>query len=139
MSLDTWAPTEDRVPIRRVIEDISAWTDIADGLTISGGEPFDQPEALVELLKGVRPVIKGDILVFTGYAFEDLPSAGIASLGLIDGLVAGPFLPERACDKPLIASDNQTIRFSTKLGEERYARVCVSDSAKPRMDIIPEA
>jgi hypothetical protein len=34
----------------QVLKRISSWLPHADGITISGGEPFDQPEALQDLL-----------------------------------------------------------------------------------------
>ncbi|MGI6500031.1 MAG: 4Fe-4S single cluster domain-containing protein [Anaerostipes sp.] len=41
-----------------------------DGITITGGEPFNQAGELVEVLKHLNRDI--DVLVFTGYRLEDL-------------------------------------------------------------------
>lgn len=43
-----------------------------DGLTISGGEPFDQPEALLLLIMEYKERLNDDILIFTGYTLEEL-------------------------------------------------------------------
>lgn len=43
-----------------------------DGVTISGGEPFDQPQGLLELLKRLSDY---NVIVFTGYTFEELMSS----------------------------------------------------------------
>ena len=42
-----------------------------DGVTFSGGEPFEQAEALAELAKGVRR-LGLDIVIYSGYTFEEL-------------------------------------------------------------------
>ena len=41
------------------------------GITLSGGEPFEQPEALLELSKAVVAMGK-DVVAFSGYTFEEL-------------------------------------------------------------------
>jgi anaerobic ribonucleoside-triphosphate reductase activating protein len=74
---------------------------VATGLpiTVSGGEPFDQPTALLVLLEAVRvrnPF--AHVTVYTGRTFEQL--IGLASqsydilgaLALVDVLVDGPFV-----------------------------------------------
>ena len=51
----------------------------ADGITISGGEPFDQPDALFELLARIRSQTEADILVFTGYPWTKVSGMLTAS------------------------------------------------------------
>ena len=43
-----------------------------DGLTISGGEPFDQPQGLLKLVQWFENRYSDDILIFTGYTLEEL-------------------------------------------------------------------
>ena len=43
-----------------------------DGLTISGGEPFDQPEGLLRLVMAYKEKFNDDVLIFTGYTLEEL-------------------------------------------------------------------
>mgnify|MGYP004525165791 FL=1 len=43
-----------------------------EGLVISGGEPFDQPEALLYLVKEFESRYGEDILVYTGYQLKEL-------------------------------------------------------------------
>jgi len=45
--------------------------DQCDGITISGGEPFEQPEALDEVVRTAKR-FTNDILVFSGYTYEEL-------------------------------------------------------------------
>ncbi len=85
------------------------WVNIADlfaeicenpllkGVTFSGGEPFCQPEPLVELAKQIHTK-KLDVTVFTGYTYEQLlnlhdPNVD-ALLRETDILIDGRFLLE---------------------------------------------
>lgn len=72
VSRDTWAPEPGRVDFNELVEVIEPWAERADGLTISGGEPFDQPTALAKLLEWWRKRFKGDVLVFSGYSSETI-------------------------------------------------------------------
>jgi anaerobic ribonucleoside-triphosphate reductase activating protein len=71
-----------------------------EGVTVLGGEPFDQPTALADLLGAVRRM-NWSTMVYTGHTWEDLAGSGDAAvlelLGQIDVLVDGPFLPEQYC------------------------------------------
>jgi len=68
-------------------------------VTITGGEPLCQPQALAELLRTLRAIRPGvEIVVYTGYTLGTLvqksssePSIGDA-LALIDVLVDGPYV-----------------------------------------------
>jgi len=79
------------------------------GVTISGGEPLEQPEAVADLLSRLAPRL--DSVVFTGYApreiAEDARRAQV--LAGADLIVAGRFVRERACGRPWLASSNQAL------------------------------
>lgn len=96
-----------------------------NGLTISGGEPFEQPESLLELLRGVRATFQ-DILVYTGFMLEQIQSGKATypaeqCLELIDVLVDGPYIKERNIpDCVLRGSDNQRIHFLQPAAEDVY-------------------
>lgn len=68
---------------------------LTDGITFTGGEPFCQPEAFLELAKALKDY---SIYCFTGYNFEELLSnentAVKELLGCIDVLVDGRFIEE---------------------------------------------
>lgn len=86
------------------------------GLTISGGDPFEQPTALLTLLKLVRNEFN-DILVYTGFTIEEIYEGvvgkeGIECLGLIDVLIDGRYLKHlNRSDCVLRGSQNQRIHF----------------------------
>jgi anaerobic ribonucleoside-triphosphate reductase activating protein len=64
------------------------------GVTVSGGEPFDQAEELEELLHGIR-ILNLHTLVYTGFTYEELVSSPVKAvrntLNLIDMLIDGPY------------------------------------------------
>lgn len=87
-----------------------------DGITISGGEPFLQAQALTDLLNGVskvRPELT--VIVFTGNKLEELTDLGSkAFLGIIDLLIDGEYIPELNDGKGLRGSCNQNFHFLTE-------------------------
>lgn len=109
------------MPVAQIVEKIPG--DIQpDGLTISGGEPFDQPEAVLELVRWFTRTYTEDVLIYTGYTLQELQaredSATDAILSSIAALVDGPYLKQQNSGKGLIGSLNQHLyvyRF-----QERY-------------------
>ncbi len=84
-----------------------------DGMTISGGEPFDQPEALLGMIQAWEARFGDDILVFTGYTLEELKEMNSdvidAVLEKIAVLVDGRYLREENNGTGLRGSANQNI------------------------------
>ena len=72
-----------------------------DGVTVSGGEPFDQPEALEALLGVLRQWLDGradpdadfgaDIIVYTGYDEPVARDRCSAAFSLADAVIVGPY------------------------------------------------
>ena len=92
-----------------------------DGITVSGGEPFEQPEALRALLPELEK-ITSDILVYTGFLKERLESLGYGDiLSHVGVLIDGPYIESRNVGAFLRGSDNQTIHFLKTELEEKYA------------------
>lgn len=79
-----------------------------DGITISGGEPFEQDRELAELLHLMQDITE-DVLVFSGYRLEEL--GGSPLLGEIAVLVDGEYQEERNEEHPLKGSENQNIHY----------------------------
>ena len=79
------------------------------GISISGGEPFDQYDALVLLCSMLKANTKLDILVFSGYDLESLKTKhpDLHFMDVIDYLIDGPFLPENMATEGLRGSTNQ--------------------------------
>jgi anaerobic ribonucleoside-triphosphate reductase activating protein len=121
ISVDTWAEGRGKTSVSEVLEAIATWIPSADGFTISGGEPFDQPRALAELLAGIRSHSRADILVFTGHSLEAIEQQLSPMRGLIDALIADPFDLTAPQTLALRGSDNQRLVLLTPLGRERFA------------------
>ncbi|MGY4399298.1 4Fe-4S single cluster domain-containing protein [Bradyrhizobium sp. USDA 3315] len=121
ISMDTWAQGRGTTTITEVIKAVSPWLSTAEGITISGGEPFDQREALFDLLTELRARTKADILVFSGHPWATICEALATSPPLIDALVSGPFNIDETQTLALRGSDNQELRLLTPLGRARFA------------------
>ena len=85
------------------------------GMTFSGGDPFEQPAPLAELAQKAHAAGK-DIMVYTGYTFEQLLQKAesepdvMALLRQTDILIDGPFiLEQRNLDLKFRGSDNQRV------------------------------
>ncbi len=123
VSADTWDFSKGGTTVARVLETITSWLPSADGVTISGGEPMQQPAALEALLRGIRERTSDSfgVLLYSGYAWEKISERVTSWHGLADALIAGPF--DQSSEKTLAwrGSDNQTLHPLTPLGQEKYA------------------
>src|SRR6185369_10559474 len=68
ISADTWARRGPDLTVSHLLESMDAWLAKCDGVTISGGEPFEHPQALTELLTGIRSRGNCNMLVYSGKA-----------------------------------------------------------------------
>lgn len=86
---------------------------LTDGLTLSGGEPFDQAGECAALAARARE--RGlDVWAYTGYLYEDLLEQGdadvLALLDQVDVLVDGPFVEKlKSYDALFRGSTNQRL------------------------------
>ncbi|MCX6623226.1 MAG: 4Fe-4S single cluster domain-containing protein [Acidobacteria bacterium] len=85
-----------------------------EGVSISGGEPFQQPEALAELVGRLRETPLS-ILVFSGYPMEVARArpGGPEILANTDVLVAGPYRQDLHFGSGLLGSANQRLHLLT--------------------------
>ena len=56
--------------IEEILEEIKA-NPLLDGITLSGGEPFEQWDVCSELAKGVKE-LGLNVVTYTGYSFEEI-------------------------------------------------------------------
>jgi anaerobic ribonucleoside-triphosphate reductase activating protein len=121
ISMDTWARGRGQTTVDEVLAVIATWATDAQGFTLSGGEPFDQPAALASLLRGIRDRSAADILVYTGYSLEQIAPQLASMAGLMDALISDPFDHSAPQTLALRGSDNQRLSCLTPLGRERFA------------------
>ena len=104
---DTMAGFE--MSIREIVESIPLE---AAGVTISGGEPFEQPEELASLLEAVQETNLHTV-VYTGFQFEELKASQNAavqrSLALMNVLIDGEYKEGVQPVMPWTGSGNQRI------------------------------
>lgn len=96
---------------------------LLDGITISGGEPFLQPQPLIALVKEVKK--RGlHVMIYSGYTFEEIMGLGQwhqELLSLCDILVDGRFiLSLRSLDLLYKGSSNQRIIAIQKSMKEHH-------------------
>lgn len=128
VSRDTWEHGRGVVSLDRVTDLLSNWLPRADGLTVSGGEPFEQPAALMALLQWWKANSAGDVLLYSGLSWEQLQSEHPRILALADAVISDPYDCESPQTLPLRGSDNQRLHLLTPLARQRCA-VLVSSSA----------
>jgi anaerobic ribonucleoside-triphosphate reductase activating protein len=92
------------------------------GVTITGGDPLEQPEELLELLVLLEGLnLSNGIILFTGYTIDEINKDFLLrkSLNYIDVLIDGRFEKDQRISSSLRGSENQNIiYFSSKIKEE---------------------
>ncbi len=127
-SQDTWPLDEGR---RMKVSDLLDWCKLTsgneiDGVTISGGEPFEQAQGLLSLLKALRTwqhesARELDILCYSGFSWKHLKQNHEDILALLDVVIADPYIHTME-SSPLRGSSNQTIQLLTQIGIKRYSK-----------------
>jgi len=110
--------------IKQIIMNIHCDTPI-EGITITGGDPLEQPEEVLSLIEAVKPYID-DIMVYTGYELsyiiDNWPDEQKNRLfSLVSVLIDGPYIDTLNDNKhSLIGSTNQKIHIFDEGLKSRY-------------------
>jgi anaerobic ribonucleoside-triphosphate reductase activating protein len=139
ISVDTWQTGQGETELSAVLQELGRLAPDADGLTVSGGEPFEQPDALAAILHAWRSMSDRDVLVFTGHHMETISPWLSAHPGLIDALVTGPFRSDLPQTLALRGSDNQDLQVLTAAGASFLAYDRPSNSSDRRLDVMFDA
>jgi len=139
VSLDTWKPDRSKAI---TVDELLAWcrrvsANAPEGVTISGGEPFDQPRSLAALLDGLIRWRRGlaqafDILCYSGYRLEKLQKDHPKLLARIDALICDPYVESLPTERAWRGSDNQRLVPLTSLGRERYGAYVETRGDEPK-------
>ena len=95
-------------------------------LTVSGGEPMLQAEALSETIRLIRKQRNTGLIVYSGFEYEELLKLSRADNGIkafledIDILIDGPYVSGQDNNRPFIGSDNQRIILLSDRYKEIY-------------------
>lgn len=124
-STDTWDHTAGQemseAEVARMVSTLVRAEQLT-GITLSGGEPFQQGESLARVVAQVRtqhPDI--DVLVFTGYPAHIARRRSPALFDEADIVIAGRYEQDRPSGRSLVASDNQEVLHLTARGRERMS------------------
>jgi anaerobic ribonucleoside-triphosphate reductase activating protein len=106
-----------------------------EGVTLSGGEPLQQPEAARALLRGARAAGLST-LVFSGYTIDEIRAQPLGPLVLaeLDVLVDGRYVSTDRLATGLRGSANQRIHCLT----DRYAPADVEATPVAEIRIGPD-
>lgn len=142
ISVDTWTRQSPQMTVADLLRQCAAELAEADGVTITGGEPFEQPEALKELLAEIRSSLRrgADVLVYSGICIEHLQPHLSQLEGLIDVLCAGPFQLHSSQTRPLMGSDNQELLLLTEIGRRNFSGYLrVRNAADDVLDLMMDS
>ena len=112
---ETWSHYKNNlITIEEIIEEIKISS--ATGVTISGGDPFEQPEELFYLLGKIKQLDLSDgVIVFSGYTIDEIRVREELRkcLDYIDVLIDGLYIDEKRISSGLAGSSNQEFHFLT--------------------------
>lgn len=94
------------IPVEDLAADILSVPDI-EGITISGGEPFLQQDALCELIDHIRSKRDIGVIIYTGMLYSEIAHSALAKH--CDLIVDGEYIDALNDDKSLRGSSNQKI------------------------------
>ncbi len=102
------------VDVKKLAMEIAETQDI-EGITISGGEPFLQQDALCELIDLIRSKRDLGVIIYTGMLYEEIQDTVLVRK--CDLIIDGTYIETLNDDKSLRGSSNQNV-------------ICVSDRYK---------
>lgn len=121
-----------------------------EGLSVSGGEPLDQPLGLLELLTILKGRSSWSTILYSGYDLEEIKKMpyGVNILACVDVLISGRFMVEQRLDCGMRGSSNQEVHFFTRrygpddlevtppaeIEIDQSGRICVSGIDPPELD-----
>lgn len=83
-----------------------------DGVTLSGGDPFYQEAACLELMEHLPEGT--NLWVYTGFEYDEIKDTALAKRA--DVLVTGPYIEELRCVGQMYGSSNQEIHRKEDTG-----------------------
>jgi anaerobic ribonucleoside-triphosphate reductase activating protein len=141
VSRDTWSH---RAGTQLAVTEVLQWLadtcahSQVDGLTITGGEPTEQPDALRLLLRGVGElrrsgVFGGDVLCYTGLEEAEFREKLSGATGLIDAVITGRFQVAEPTSLVWRGSANQQLIPLSRHGRRLYGQYLDTTTSRPPM------
>jgi anaerobic ribonucleoside-triphosphate reductase activating protein len=104
-----------------------------EGITISGGEPFLQSEALVDLVNRVKLKMNVGVIVYTGNNFEEIENDELTKL--CDVIIDGEYIENLNDGLSLRGSSNQNIHLITKRYENAVKNLYGAQGRKTELHL----
>lgn len=105
-----------------------------EGVTLIGGEPFEQDAALAPLARGVRAAGLS-VFAFSGHLLEELRERGSPLLDHVDLLVDGQYVAaQRTTARRWIGSENQRLHFLSDFYRPDDPRFAEPNTAEIRLN-----
>lgn len=145
VSQDTWTTDKSRdMTVARLLTWCRQSTGAQfDGVTISGGEPFEQPQALSALLDGLghwrqSSGLDFDILCYSGYPLATLQKRHPRILQKLDALIPEPYVDAKPLTHVWRGSSNQSLVLLSERGRQRYTEHvdALADNAEKRIQVM---
>lgn len=122
---DSWAlDGGELVEVDAVVQQILRQENI-EGITISGGEPFLQQDALCELISKVREYKDIGVIIYTGMKYSEIENTTLAHSA--DLIIDGEYVEELNDNKSLRGSSNQNVICLT----DRYKKLVTEYYGQP--------
>ena len=124
-----------RVALAALAATIERMAPTHDGLTISGGEPFEQAAALACLVTRLRtsaPTL--DVMIYSGYSIDEVRGGSPAQrrlLSLTDLLVDGRFERDAPTNLRWRGSANQRVHLLTSRARRHAALIDAAEASRP--------
>ena len=121
---ELWDPAPERdLSVEDIIFFINGIDGDIDGITITGGEPIAQAEELYTLISSLRKEGYEDILVYSGYEYDQIKRNRPELLTVIDVLITGKYIDDLNDNKGIRGSANQIITILNGRLDEKYKRM----------------
>jgi anaerobic ribonucleoside-triphosphate reductase activating protein len=96
-----------------LLQRISTDANGLDGVTVTGGEPFEQPHGLLALARELREGTDLSLVAFSGFTLEEIRRRPLGEeiLGNVDVLIAGRYSERHRLGRGLRGSANKRIHL----------------------------
>lgn len=118
---DTWSKNGKEIDIQDLFLEVKKLD--CDGVTITGGDPLEQADEMLEFLKKLNVLdLKKGVILYTGFTIEEIKYLGgdiLDCLNYVDLLIDGRYVEKLYENNGMKGSKNQRYHFLTnKLNEK---------------------
>jgi anaerobic ribonucleoside-triphosphate reductase activating protein len=134
---ETHSPApQNEVSVAELANEIEARKSEIEGISLTGGEPLQQPEAVLALLEELAVRTELSVLIFSGYTHKEIEvlPLGPPILEHADVLIAGRYSQLKHLGTKLLGSTNQDVLLLSR----RYTHDQVSNTPSTEVRIHPD-